>query len=166
MSPLLPYANSSILVESSDGIAVTNGRIVSEVDNRYLIQAFLKRQQSADTETGATKLPTKFKSGKTLPGASGEYYLYRGYALQYAVVPASFEIGVTSEASLSYYKIQKQHEWMLPGQEGLLRFGKDTIMKAQIERSSGTFGGVGIDEIIYYEIGGIEFQIIGTEIID
>jgi hypothetical protein len=166
VSPLLPYANSSILVDSQGVSTVVNGRIVTEPGNRYLIKAFLKRQQSSDTETGATKMPTQFKEGRTLPGVSGEYYLYRGYALQYAIVPSGFIIGETSESSLAYSKIQQQFAWMLPGQTCQLRFGKERISRGEIQRSSGRFGGSGIDNIVYYEIGGVELQITGAELLN
>jgi hypothetical protein len=35
---------------------------------------------------------------------------------------------------------------------------------AKIQRSSGVFGGQGIDEIIYKEIAGVELQLTGTEL--
>ena len=35
---------------------------------------------------------------------------------------------------------------------------------AKIQRSSGQYGGQGIDEIIYKEIGGVEIQITGGEL--
>ena len=35
---------------------------------------------------------------------------------------------------------------------------------ARIQRSSGVFGGQGIDEIVYKEIGGVEIQITGGEV--
>lgn len=166
VSPLLPYANSAILVESEGVVQVTNGRIAATAGARYLIKAFLKREQSSGTETGGTKTPLTSQSGEILPGGSGEHYLYRGYALQYTIVPAGFELGVSSESSLSYSTIQEQFKWMLPGQSGKLRFGKDRILNAQIERSSGTYGGIGIDDIIYNEIGGVEIQITGSELMN
>ena len=35
---------------------------------------------------------------------------------------------------------------------------------AKIQRSSGQYGGQGIDQIIYKEIGGVEIQITGGEV--
>jgi hypothetical protein len=35
---------------------------------------------------------------------------------------------------------------------------------AKIQRSSGVFGGTGIDEIVYREIGGVQIQITGGEL--
>lgn len=163
-SPLLPYANSAILIESEGSIAVTDGRIAAAAGTRYLIKAFLKREQSSGTETGGTKTPLRAQAGNVLPGGSGEFFLYRGYALQYAIVPATFVLGTSSESSLVYTTIQQQYKWMLPGQKASLRFGKDRILNAQIERSSGTYGGIGIDSIIYSEIGGVEIQVTGGEL--
>jgi hypothetical protein len=163
-SPLLPYANSAIVIASTGAVSTVDGRITATAGNRYLIKAFLKREQSTGTETGGTKTPLRGQSGNVLPGASGEYFLYRGYALQYATVPSTFILGTTSEANLQYTKIQEQFAWMLPGQNGQLRFGDDRILNAQIQRSSGVFGGVGIDDIIYNEIGGVQIQVTGAEL--
>jgi hypothetical protein len=165
-SPLLPYANSAILIESEGTVAVTDGRIAATAGTRYLIKAFLKREQSTGTETGGTKTPLRSQTGEMLPGGSGEFYLYRGYALQYATVPTTFVLGTSSESSLVYTTIQQQYKWMLPGQNVSLRFGRDRILNAQIERSSGTYGGIGIDNIIYSEIGGVEIQITGAELMN
>lgn len=163
-SPLLPYANSAIVIASTGAVSTVDGRITATAGNRYLIKAFLKREQSTGTETGGTKTPLRGQSGTVLPGASGEYFLYRGYALQYATVPSTFVLGTTSETNLQYTKIQEQFAWMLPGQNGQLRFGDDRILNAQIQRSSGVFGGVGIDDIIYNEIGGVQIQVTGAEL--
>lgn len=165
ISPLLPYANSAILVESQGVVTVENGRIITAAGSNYLIKAFLKREQSTGIKSGGTKVPLKGQSGDIMPGGSGEYFLYRGYALQYATVPSTFVLGSSSESGLLYGNITEQFNWMLPGQSGSLRFGNDRIMKAHIERSSGVFGGTGIDDIIYYEIGGIQIQVTGGELI-
>ena len=85
--------------------------------------------------------------------------------MQYAIVPSAFVLGTTSESNLQYSRVQEQFSWMLPGQNGQLRFGDDRILNAQIQRSSGVFGGVGIDDIIYNEIGGVEIQVTGAEIL-
>jgi hypothetical protein len=37
-------------------------------------------------------------------------------------------------------------------------------MQAIVQRSSGVFGGDGIDEIIYPAIGGVEIQLTGSDI--
>ena len=163
-SPLLPYANSAIVISSTGAVSAVDGRITAVAGSRYLIKAFLKREQSTGTESGSTKTPLRGQAGTLLPGASGEYFLYRGYALQYATLSSNFVLGTTSETDLQYTDIQQQFTWMLPGQSGQLRFGDDRILNAQIQRSSGVFGGVGIDDIIYNEIGGVEIQVTGAEL--
>ena len=165
-SPLLPYANSAIVIASTGAVSNVDGRITAAAGNRYLVKAFLKREQSTGTETGGTKTPLRGQVGNILPGASGEYFLYRGYALQYATVASNFVLGTSSETNLVYADIQQQFAWMLPGQNGQLRFGDDRILNAQIQRSSGVFGGQGIDEIIYSEIGGVQIQVTGGELQD
>jgi hypothetical protein len=163
-SPLLPYANSAILIESQGSVTVENGRIASASGPRYLIKAFLKREQSSGTDTGSTKIPLRSQVGDVLPGASGDSYLYSGYALQYAIVPPTFVLGTSNESGLAYQNIQEQFPWALPGQTAKMRFGNDPIMTAHLERSSGVYGGVGIDDIIYYEIGGVSIKLVGAEI--
>jgi len=37
-------------------------------------------------------------------------------------------------------------------------------MTGTVERSTGIFGGQGIDEILYKEIGGVQLQITGGEV--
>jgi hypothetical protein len=39
-------------------------------------------------------------------------------------------------------------------------------MKANIERFSGVFGGTGIDQILYKELGGVQIQLTGAEVQD
>ncbi|MGA0100597.1 MAG: hypothetical protein ACO3HF_01005 [Burkholderiaceae bacterium] len=100
-----------------------------------------------------------------LPGASGDQFYYRGYALEYAIVAESWDIEQGDESALTFLPVTAQYEWMQTGKEVQFRFGNDPIMPAaQIEVSSGIFGGEGIDEIIYKEIGGVQLQITGTQL--
>ncbi len=163
-SPLLPYANSRILIHSEGGVEVAGGRIEATAGPIYLIRAFLAREQSTGTETGGVKVPSKRERGVILPGGSGESFLYRGYALQYAVVSSTFVLGESSESGLLFNDIQQQLKWMLPGTGGLMKFGNDPVMTANIERSSGNYGGQGIDQIIYEEIGGVQIQLTGGDL--
>lgn len=163
-SPLLPFANAAILIRSKSDIEVVNGRIMATDGPLYLVKAFLKRAQSSGTETGSTKIPLKSQAENVLPGASGDSFLYRGYALQYAVVPSTFQLGFSSEANLNYLTVKSQYAWMLPGQVANLRMGEERILNARIERSTGIFGGGGIDRIIKTETGGIPIQITGGEL--
>lgn len=164
-SPLLPYINSRILVISTGIPDVVGGRIVAADGQKYLIKAFMKRTQYSGVSSGSKKIPLESQlDGRMLPGASGDQFYYRGYALQYAAISDNFDWLAGNESSLSFTNITSQFEWALPGREVDFRFGNDPVMKAQIERSSGIFGGQGIDKIIYKEIGGIELQLTGTEL--
>ena len=58
-----------------------------------------------------------------------------------------------------------QYPWLATGTQCQFRFGDDPIMEAaRIQRSSGVFGGQGIDSIIYSELGGVQIQITSAEL--
>jgi hypothetical protein len=164
-SPLLPYVNSRLLV-IADGIpSVTDGRISSTPSAYYLVKAFMKRIQYSGVSSGSRKIPLESQlDGQMLPGASGDQFYYRGYSLLYATVPSTFVLGVSSESGLALTQVKTQPEWLLPGREVQFKIGQDPVMNARIQRSSGIFGGIGIDGIIYREIGGVELQLTGTEL--
>ncbi|MFN7830236.1 MAG: hypothetical protein ACK5NX_03465, partial [Armatimonadota bacterium] len=91
-------------------------------------------------------------------------FYYRGYALEYAQVASNWTLD-TAETGLTWLPVTTQFEWMLPGTTVQFRFGNDPhMLSANLERSSGIFGGQGIDEIIYHEIGGVQIQLTGGEI--
>ena len=98
-----------------------------------------------------------------LPGASGDQFYYRGYALQKLLLP----VGVDWLGNLSAYtfnNITTQEAFLLPGKEVEFKFSNDPVMKATIQRSSGVFGGDGIDEILYPALGGVQIQLTGSEV--
>lgn len=164
-SPLLPYANSRVLVVADGVPTVEDGRIISEGGSVYLVRAFMKRTQYTGVSSGSKKIPLESQlDGQMLPGASGDQFYYRGYSLDYTIVSNTFVLGSSSEAGLRFTKIQTQPDWLSTGREAKFKFGQDPILNARIERSSGVFGGIGIDKIIYKEIGGVELQLTGTEI--
>lgn len=164
-SPLLPYANSRLIVRVEDNINVVNGRIKATSVGGVLVKCFLKRAQYSGVSSGSKKLPLESQlDGRMLPGASGDQFYYRGYALEYANVPTGWAFA-DDESSLTWHQISIQHQWMLPGAVVKMSFGDDPYMQhATIERSSGIFGGQGIDEIIYQEIGGVQIQLTAGEI--
>jgi hypothetical protein len=164
-SPLLSIANSLILVTSQGVPTVTNGRITAAVGTKYLVNAYMKRAQYGGVSSGSKKVPLYSElGGNMMPGASGDQFYYRGYALQYGVVSSTFELGVTSTSGISWSTVTAQNKWLLPSIEVQFQFGNDPILRARVERSSGVFGGQGIDEIIYSEIGGVELQLTGNEL--
>ena len=132
----------------------------------YLVRLFVKRTQYSGVSSGSKLIPIPSQlDGQMLPGASGDQFYYRGYALDYSPVSSSWDLESSSETGLTFTQVLTQLPWLTTGTECIFRFGQDPIMPAaKIQRSSGIFGGQGIDEIIYREIGGVEIQITGGEI--
>ena len=165
-SPLLSYANSRILVPSQGAVSLVNGRWTEAAGNSYLVKCFLKRAQYSGVSSGSKLVPIPSQlNGEMLPGASGDQYYYRGYALEWVEVPSTWDLETSDESALVFQQVTTQYAWLATGVECQFRFGQDPIMPtAKIQRSSGIFGGQGIDEIIYKEIGGVELQLTGTEL--
>lgn len=165
-SPLLPYQNARLLVPSQGDVSIVNGRWEEAPGDYYLARLFVKRMQYAGVSSGSKLLPIPSQlDGEMLPGASGDQFYYRGYVLDFTVVPSDWDLTTSSESALTWTQAVTQYAWMATGTECQFRFGQDPILPAsKIQRSSGIFGGQGIDEIIYKEIGGVEVQITGGEI--
>lgn len=154
-SPLLNYANAYLVATGGMTISRTNGRITTSGGQRYLVHAFMKRQQAPTTETGSKKVPKAQNDGTILPGAGGEYYIHRGYAIRYALIGGDFILGTSDTNGLTFIQFSDQPQWLLTGGNGEYKIGNDPVMYYTIDSSSGTYGGIGIDRMIYDEIGGI-----------
>jgi len=165
-SPLLTYANSRVLVPSQGAVSLSNGRWVEAAGDSYLVKCFLKRAQYSGVSSGSKLVPIPSQlDGEMLPGASGDQFYYRGYALEWVQVPSTWDLETSDESALVWAPVTTQYTWLATGTECQFRFGQDPIMPtARIQRSSGIFGGQGIDEIIYKEIGGVELQLTGGEL--
>jgi len=165
-SPLLPYANSRVLVPTLGNVSLVNGRFVEAPGDSYLVKSFLNRAQYSGVSSGSKMVPILSQlDGEMMPGASGDQFYYRGYALEWTTVPNTWDLETSDETGLVWQLVSTQYEWMATGTECKFRFGQDPIMHAaKIQRSSGRYGGQGIDEIIYKEIGGVELQITGAEL--
>lgn len=165
-SPLLAYQNGRLLVPSQGDVSLVNGRWQEAAGDSYLVRLFVKRAQYNGVSSGSKLVPIPSQlDGEMLPGASGDQFYYRGYALDFATVPAGFDLTSDSEVGLTFAQVTTQFAWLATGTECQFRFGQDPIMNAaKIQRSSGVFGGQGIDEIIYSEIGGVEIQVTGSEL--
>lgn len=165
-SPLLPYANARILVPNQGAVSVVNGRWVEAAGNYYLVKCFLKRSQYSGVSSGSKLVPIPSQlDGEMLPGASGDQFYYRGYALEWVEVPSNWDLETSDETPLVFQQVLTQYTWLATGTECQFRLGQDPIMPtAKIQRSSGVFGGQGIDEIIYKEIAGVELQLTGAEL--
>lgn len=165
-SPLLSYANARILVPSQGAVSLVNGRWAEAAGDSYLVKCFLSRQQYQGVSSGSKLIPIPSQlDGRMLPGASGDQFYYRGYALEWVNVPSNWDLETSDESALVWAQVTTQYTWLATGTECLFRFGQDPIMPAaKIQRSSGQYGGQGIDEIIYTELGGVELQLTGGEL--
>lgn len=164
-SPLLQYANSYVITMAEGEVELLNGRFVAGAGDIYLVKCFIKRSQYTGVSSGSKKLPLESQlDGEMMPGASGDSFYYRGYALQYAVVESGWNPLSDDNDSLSWVNIETQPEWLLPGTVVDFYFGQDPVILGKIERSSGVFGGSGIDEIVYKELGGVQIQITGGDL--
>lgn len=166
-SPLIPYINGYLYVKKHGTPTVIDGRITQTASNYYVFRAYLKRQDAPTTETGSKKVPKANNDGTILPGAAGEMFLYRGYLLGVATVTSTFNFdtaSITTLKGLSYSIVADRPSWMMPGMDGYFKFGDEFSKFFRFERLSGAFGGTGIDDIIYYEIGGVPIVISGGEV--
>ena len=165
-SPLLQYENSRLLVPDEGTVTQVNGRWVTSNPHSYLVKMFIKRAQYSGVTSGSKKLPLESQlNGEMLPGASGDMFYYRGYALEYAQVAVDWDLESSDETGLVWTQVTTQFSWLVPDVQCKFRFGQDPIMPAaKIQRSSGVFGGEGIDSIIYDQIGGVQIQITGGEV--
>ena len=164
-SPLLPYQNGRVLVPELGEVSLQDGRFVQQEPQFYLVRLFVKRSQYSGVSSGSKLVPIPSQlDGQMLPGASGDSFYYRGYALDYAVVTPDWNLETSDESGLSFTQVTAQLSFLATGTECQLRFGQDPILTSRIQRSSGVFGGQGIDEIIYSEIGGVEIQLTGAEL--
>jgi len=153
-------------VPSQGSVSLVNGRWVEAEGDSYLVRLFINRQQYNGVSSGSKMIPIPSQlDGEMMPGASGDQFYYRGYALDFAPVPFDWDLETSDEAGLVFTQVTTQYTWLSTGTECRFRFGQDPIMAAaKIQRSSGRYGGMGIDEIIYKEIGGVEIQITGGEL--
>jgi len=146
-------------------VTISSGRPTETAGNVYLIRCFLKRIQYKGVSSGSRKVPLPAElGGLMMPGGSGDQFYYRGYALQKAIVSSSFAWDTDNLQSTAFTDITAQESFLLPGTQVQMKLGNDPLMTGLIERSSGVFGGLGIDEIIYPNIGGVEIQIKGGEL--
>jgi len=165
-SPLMPYKNARLLVPGQSAVTVVDGRLQATPSDSYLVRLFVSRAQYSGVSSGSKKLPLESQlDGRMMPGASGDQFFYRGYALDFTTVPADYDLVAGDETNLVWTQVTTQYSWLATGTECQFKFGQDPIMPAaKIQRSSGQYGGLGIDEIIYKEIGGVELQLTGSEL--
>jgi len=163
-SPLLAYYNGRIKATAQGTVSIVNGRPVASGGTEYVVKCYIKRMQYTGVTSGSKPLPLESQlEGRMLPGASGDQFYYRGFALQKAPLGGDDWLGDLS--GLTFTDITAQESFLLPGTEVEFKFGNDPDMFATVQRSSGQFGGDGIDEILYPALGGVEIQLTASEVI-
>ena len=164
-SPLLSYANTRLRIGATGSVSIVNGRPTQATGTIYLVRCYLKRIQYTGVSSGSRKIPLPAElGGLMMPGAAGDQFYYRGYALQKATISSTFKWETDNLRSLAFTDITSQEAFLLPGTEVSMKLGDDPTMLGKIERSSGVFGGQGIDKTIYEGIGGVEIQVKGGEV--
>lgn len=161
-SPLLTYANALLLITSEEAPEVINGRVVSDAGPKYVVQCYLKRQDSKGTTTGAD-----YTGQSIMPGVSGDAYLYRGYALRYGEAPTDYVLQ-DGEPDIEWTAIVSttKPSWLVEGTKCNHLQGNEQVKHCVIERSSGVYGGNKIDELISNEIGGIPITVRSGDVIN
>lgn len=164
-SPLLQFANARVKIPISSRTQNPDGRYIYTEEVSELIVCYLKRMQYSGVSSGSRKVPLPSElGGEMLPGAIGDEFFYRGYAIQHAIVQDSYDWRKEDISDLSFTDIDGSETFMAPQQRILFGFGNQPSMTGTIQRSTGVFGGAGIDEIIYPAIG-VQFQITGAEVL-
>lgn len=153
-SPLLPYANAYLVVVQRGAPEIVDGRVTTTAGSIYLVECYLKRQDSTGTNTGADYLPTQLNPGSALPGASGEVYLYRGYALRQAIAPNGYNpVNDALPSGLAWREVS--NGLLTPGLDCVHLQGGEPPKPCRVERNTGRYGGAKIDEIVASSIGGV-----------
>jgi hypothetical protein len=161
-SPLYPYINCNGLYYStrSASISISDGRLTADFNSRYYLRLFLKRAQSSGTKSGSSDVPSR---PGLMPGYSGQSFIYRGYIIQYGVIPEGSTITLMDSSNeLTFNDITSRPEWLTSGGRMEILFGDiSEVINCKIEIIGGTYGSRGIDEIITEEISGIPITLVG-----
>ena len=165
-SPLLEFANTRARIPVKARSQNADGRYITNDNVSILVVCYMKRTQYSGVSSGSRKVPLPSELyGEMLPGASGDEFYYRGYALQYAQVANSYDWLQQDINDLTLTDITDNQSFLRPQTKVEFAFGNEGVMIGTIQRSTGTFGGAGIDQIIYPAIG-VELQITGTQVLN
>lgn len=164
-SPLYPYINSRVLFPGVVDVVNVSGRFEEVVSDRFLVKAWMKRVEYSGVSSGSKRIPLESQlDGQMMPGASGDQFYYRGYSLEYAAVPPEYDLRHPEESGLTFNPVHFQHPWMKTGQELPFVHGEGPVLVAKVQRSDGVYGGIGIDQVLYKEIGGVQLQLTASEV--
>jgi hypothetical protein len=167
-SPLLEQANAYIFLDSQDDVTLVNGRLTVASASRVVFHAFLKRESSG---AGSSVAIATGEGGVTLPGITGQGFRYGGYVLRYAVMagpvdpdelPAAQDwVDITASLAVG----STQDVAFQPGRRGQCLLGSsERLQPCVLESTTGDYGGTGVDELLYLEIGGIPVSVVLGEV--
>lgn len=170
-SPLLPYSNASIVISYGDTITpqIIDGRYSLGGGNtvRYLVECYLVRVQASRTDTSIGSA-SGYRDNTV--GVQLNRFLYRGYCLRYTTISDTFQHGTDSEVGFTYTDIGQPNGEVpiflnndMGNRHITIRHGKQFIGDGYIEIMGSVYGSVGIDRIIYAEIGGIPIVLRGSD---
>ena len=163
-SPLLPYANALVRVQTKGAVTKVNGRLTEAAGPVLLFRCYMKRIQYTGVASGSVKQPLPSQlDGQMMPGASGDQFYYRGYCLQKATVASGFNWR-GSLATVVWSDVTSADAALRPGAVVEFALGATDTMKAEVQRSTGVFGGLGIDELLTPALGGVQLQLTGAEV--
>jgi hypothetical protein len=163
-SPLATYINSSFIIGYDSGVpSIIDGRYSSNNSRQFLVQCYLRRIQSGNTDTGLGEFGSSGSSKYPGYGIDVQAFLYRGYALRYSQITDNFELNIngSNEKNLGWIQITDIPYFMTaPGFRSInLRHGHQIINDSYIQILGGVYGSDGIDNILYNELGGIPITI-------
>lgn len=162
-SPFLFIANAYVVVTQKGPVTNVDGRFVETPGDTLAVQCYLGRQQYNSVSSGSVKQPLPSQQGGTMmPGASGDQFYYRGYALRTAPVAVDWAPG----DSATWADVTASIPALRPGTEVTFYFGAEPAMRARVERNTGKYGGAGPDQTLYAEVGGVELQLVGAELLN
>ena len=166
-SPLYPYINCSGLYYSTQSMQVSpsNGRLGVSASQQYYLKLFLRRAQSNGTDSGSKDVPVNGQSN-IMPGYSGSSFIYRGYVLQYNVLPTSGTYDLNNTVNLSGLTMtdveSSNLSWLTPSGSMQILFGDiSQVINCKVIVSSGVYGSQGIDQVIASEIKGVPITLLG-----
>jgi len=167
-SPFQFIMNTRIRTVAATGVSIVNGRAVETPGDTLLFEAWTKRMQYSGVSSGSERVPLFSQlGGRMLPGGDGDKFYYRGYVLRKAVISNEFdwEDWAVDTSGLTWEAVLTNPLELKPQREVSIKVGNDDTTFGQIQRSSGVFGGTGIDEILYREIQGVEIQFTAGELL-
>ena len=167
-SPLLPYANSWLLINVTGNPSVIDGRVTQSVLSYRIVQCYLKRQQSTGTSTGGDYILSQTQTNLETGSAGGVVYLYRGYALGYVILNTkpNFNTFNVNGATYTPFNLTNNVSWMISGGTGLHRQGMEKPAHFSFESVGGKFGDLGVDQIVNQSIEGIPIVVRSGQVLN